>query len=311
MVQKDLLCAQTIAAQLPDAFRIQVFQEISSTNTVLKELARCGQAGEKTVLVSDYQTGGKGRLGRSFFSPKGSGLYLSMLLSPKEHVLDSMMLTAQAAVAVYRAVKLVLGIELDIKWVNDLYHQGKKVCGILAEGQVNAKTGMLDFVVIGIGINLYEPTGGFPEELKARAGSILGAKPERMPTDQSSFKKANVQSADSAVWESEDVLEDVFKGSGTAYAQESCRLDRNKLAAELIRQMYALADERELAPEYIARNLVPEKEILVLDGKRSRHARALDILPNGHLRILEEDGRISELVYGEISVRLAENGRQA
>lgn len=262
--QSDILSVSAVKQYLTEEYHVCVYQELVSTNTVLKQLAVNEHAPEKTVVISDYQTAGKGRLGRSFYSPKGSGLYMSMLLRPKGKVTDHLILTAQAAVAVYRGVKETTGIELDIKWVNDLYYQGKKVCGILSEGQTNFENGQIDFVIIGIGINLYEPESGFPDEIRERAGTIFG------------------------------------KVSEGRYVQ------RNRLAAEIIRQMYQLAREVSLAPEYIERNMVPGKPITVIDGSRTRRAKAVKILPDGRLQIEEEDHTLTDLVYGEVSVRIAE-----
>ncbi len=180
----DILSEQAICRNLDGRYPVSVFQEITSTNDVLKKLAVSEHVPEGTTLVSDYQTGGKGRLGRSFFSPKGTGLYLSMLLRPQGTVMDNLMLTAQSAVAVYRAVKKVTGRELSIKWVNDLYYEGRKVCGILSEGQTSMETGRMEFVIVGIGINLYEPEEGFPEDIRGRAGSILGKRSDGIFTDR-------------------------------------------------------------------------------------------------------------------------------
>lgn len=174
----DVLSEEAINRFLNNSYNVKVYQEISSTNDVLKKMAVSEHAIQGTTIVSDYQTGGKGRLGRSFYSPKGSGLYLSMLLRPEGNVIDNLMLTAQSAVAVYRAVKKVTGIELSIKWVNDLYFEGRKICGILSEGQASMESGKMEYIVVGIGINIYEPENGFPDEIKEKAGSILGKRSE-------------------------------------------------------------------------------------------------------------------------------------
>lgn len=174
----DVLSEEGINRYLCNKYSVRVYQEISSTNDVLKKMAVSEHAQQGTTIVSDYQTGGKGRLGRSFFSPKGSGLYLSMLLRPEGTVIDNLMLTAQSAVAVYRAVKKVAGIELSIKWVNDLYYNGRKICGILSEGQASMESGKMEYIVVGIGVNVYEPDNGFPDDIKEKAGSIFGKKSE-------------------------------------------------------------------------------------------------------------------------------------
>ncbi len=267
--ETDLLSQKEIERQLQDpAVSVHVYQEIGSTNDVLKQMALTEHAKAGTVAVSDYQTGGKGRLGRSFYSPKGTGLYLSLLLRPETAVTDNLILTAQAAVAVYRAVQRVCGIALSIKWVNDLYLGTRKVCGILSEGQANFETGRLDFVVVGLGVNVFEPEEGFPAEIRARAGSLLGKR------------------------------------------SEGRRVDRNQLAAEIIREFYQLAGQKTLAPEYIERNMVPGHEIVVIDGEKRRSAKAVGIAEDGRLLIEEADGSRNALVYGEVSVRLADNGQE-
>ena len=112
-------------------FKIEHFDEIDSTNTRLKQRAVAG-APSGTVLVADAQTAGRGRMGRSFFSPRGSGLYLSVLLRPVAFA-DAGHLTTLTAVAVARALEAV-GVPTEIKWINDLLAGGKKLCGILVEG---------------------------------------------------------------------------------------------------------------------------------------------------------------------------------
>ncbi|ETP71436.1 biotin-(acetyl-CoA carboxylase) ligase [Lachnospiraceae bacterium JC7] len=180
----DVLSEEAINRYLDGQYTIKVFQEITSTNDVLKKMAVTEHAPQGTTIVSDFQLGGKGRLGRSFYSPKGTGLYLSMLLRPDGSVIDNLMLTAQSAVAVYRAIKNVTGIELSIKWVNDLYYNGRKVCGILSEGQASMESGKMEYIVVGIGVNIYEPEEGFPEDIRNKAGSILGKRSDGQQIDR-------------------------------------------------------------------------------------------------------------------------------
>lgn len=260
----QMLSAEEIRHRLKDRYPVYVYQEITSTNDVLKMKAINDHAPEGTTVVSDFQSGGKGRLGRSFFSPKGTGLYISMLLRPSGSVIDNLKLTAQSAVAVYRAVRETTGIELGIKWVNDLYLNGRKVTGILSEGQADFESGRLDYVVVGIGINLYEPEEGFPEEIRNRAGSILGKK------------------------------------------SDGREIDRNHLAAVLIEEFFRLAGDPVLAPEYMEKNIVPGHDITIINGEERRPAKALSILPDGRLHVQEADGHFTDLVYGEVSVRIAD-----
>ena len=145
-------------------FRIEYFKTIDSTNTELKRRARLG-APSGTVLVADEQTAGRGRMGRTFFSPAGSGLYMSVLLRPVA-LADAGRITTYAAVATARALEKQ-GVRVSIKWVNDLLAGGKKLCGILAEA---GTVGEDAFAVIGIGINLAD--AAFPEELADVATSV-------------------------------------------------------------------------------------------------------------------------------------------
>jgi len=159
---------------------VLLFDEIDSTNTECKRRIQELPYGEDifshipegTVFLSDYQTAGRGRMGKSFLSPKGSGLYFSILTKPKGLNKNPLVLTCHAAVAVKRAVKEVFGMELSIKWVNDLFYKGKKLVGILAEGQLS-NSSSLAYCIMGIGINLFLPESGFPQELSGIAGALF------------------------------------------------------------------------------------------------------------------------------------------
>lgn len=153
-----------------DFYRVTALGEIDSTNARLKEWAAMGEA-EGAVLIADAQSAGRGRRGRGFFSPAGTGLYMSVLLRPRLDAADTALLTPLAAVAVCRALKASAGREAGIRWVNDILLNEKKVCGILAEGVPGAYT------VLGIGINLCDPPGGFPADIAGLAGSVFGGEP--------------------------------------------------------------------------------------------------------------------------------------
>jgi len=151
---------------------VYFLNRIDSTNAFAREKARKGET-EATVVIAKKQTAGRGRLGRSFISPKG-GVYMSVVLRPKILPQDATIITAAAAVAVCRAIEAVSDKKCEIKWVNDIYIEGKKVCGILTEGEFAGKKSF-EFVVLGVGINLFAPRGGFPKELTF-AGSIFKRK---------------------------------------------------------------------------------------------------------------------------------------
>ena len=153
--------------------RPEVLPCADSTNSLVRQQAAEG-AEEGLVVLANQQTQGRGRLGRSFFSPPDSGIYLSLLLRPKQLPPEqAVKLTTMAAVAACEAIEAVSGKQAEIKWVNDIFLGGKKVCGILTEGGYSLETGMLDYVIPGIGFNVYAPSGGFPEELEKIAGAIL------------------------------------------------------------------------------------------------------------------------------------------
>ncbi|MBQ7089477.1 MAG: biotin--[Clostridia bacterium] len=156
-----MLDRDRIVSQLHSGYTVTVAEELPSTNTALKEMAAAG-APMGTVLIADRQTCGRGRLGRQFHSPEG-GLYLSVLVPPADTV------TCRAAVAAARAIGRLCDAKIDVKWVNDLFLNGRKVAGILAEG-VLAPDGTLTAVVLGIGVNVGETT--FPDELKPIATSL-------------------------------------------------------------------------------------------------------------------------------------------
>ncbi len=139
--------------------------ETDSTNTYLKTLAANGER-RTVLLLADRQSGGRGRLGRSFFSPDG-GLYMSLLFFPDMTPEEASLLTPLAALAVCAALGELFGVETQIKWVNDIYKDGKKLCGILAEAEPDK------YAVIGIGLNIAEPSGGFPEDIADIAVALL------------------------------------------------------------------------------------------------------------------------------------------
>ena len=142
-----------------------------STNSEAKRLAMKGAA-NGTIVIADSQAGGRGRMARNFYSPPGSGLYYSLIIKPRFDISKSVLVTAMAAVATARTISAVCGIETEIKWVNDLYYDGKKVVGILTEAMSDFESGMVETVIIGIGINVKEPPGGFPKEIKDKAGIL-------------------------------------------------------------------------------------------------------------------------------------------
>lgn len=155
----------------PQLGRIEIFERVASTNTLLRE--RAPGLPEFFTVIASEQTGGRGRRGRSFFSPPGTGLYMSMLLRPRLGPDRAGDITTAAAVAVCEAVENTLSLSPSIKWVNDVFLDGKKICGILTEAaETSSDGGIIEAAIVGIGINVYEPDGGFPPGLRDIAGAL-------------------------------------------------------------------------------------------------------------------------------------------
>ncbi|MBR6807993.1 MAG: biotin--[Clostridia bacterium] len=154
---------------------VTVKETTVSTNTELKLAAESG-APEGTLLAADTQSAGRGRVGKSFFSPDG-GLYMSLILRPDFDFKKSLHITTCAAVSTAEAIREVLGMDVGIKWVNDLFYKGKKVCGILTEAPFDSENGKIKYAVLGIGINVFEPETGYGD-LSGIAGALLDGKPD-------------------------------------------------------------------------------------------------------------------------------------
>lgn len=242
--------------------QVQAFDTVDSTNRAAKALGAAG-APAGSLAVADSQTAGRGRRGRSFASPPGTGLYLSVVLRPACTMEQAAQVTCAAAVAVCQAVEALGGPPLAIKWVNDLFNaDGRKCCGILTEAAADLESGGLDYLVVGMGLNLQVPAGGFGPDLADIAGAVFPA--------------------------------------GRA-------VDRCRLAAEIANRLCDWADRlprTDFMDQYRARNLVPGRQIFILQNGTRRPARALAITDEGHLLVETEEGR-EELAYGEVSVRFA------
>lgn len=167
-LENEPVSAEWIRRALAHDLPIEVHDEIDSTNNRAKMLAENG-APSGTVVCARRQTGGRGRYGRPFFSPEG-GVYMSVILRPNVPAERAVMLTPMAAVAVARAIEAIADVEVQIKWVNDLFIRGKKVCGILSEASMDFESGQLAYAVIGMGVNV-QPMH-FPDSIANIATSI-------------------------------------------------------------------------------------------------------------------------------------------
>ncbi len=173
--------------------RIECFSEIDSTNSYAKrllsqagslytadgKLTDSGRILKNSIYVAECQTDGRGRMGRVFYSPSKTGIYLSVIYAPIGGIQSPARLTAFTAVAVCRVIQKLCAIEPKIKWINDIFYEGRKICGILAEGMTNFETGMIDSAVIGIGINILENPEFFPADVREIAGGIGKPVPRR------------------------------------------------------------------------------------------------------------------------------------
>lgn len=175
-VDTDILSEQGIRKYLKPVCRgikPEVLHEVESTNTLLRKKAEAG-APEGYAIIANSQTNGRGRMGRSFYSPSDTGIYLSLLLRPVDMPFNrAVRITTMAAVAACEAIEEVAAKPASIKWVNDIFMNGRKVSGILTEAALGMENGSLDYVVLGIGINAYPPENGFPEDIENIAGAVF------------------------------------------------------------------------------------------------------------------------------------------
>lgn len=263
--ENDILSVESITPYLADNLKelsLLVHKSVSSTNTLLKELAGEGEK-EGKVLIAEEQTGGRGRLGRKFYSPAKTGIYMSILLRPKLTVDDALFITTSAAAAVAEAIESVTGCNASIKWVNDIYCNGKKVCGILTEAGVDFEGGGLEYCIVGIGINVARPLEDFPEELKDIADGIF---------------ETRLYSSDLRSRLAAEIL--------------------NKFWG-----YYKEFHNKNFIKEYRNRSFLIGREVSVLMGDKLEKATALDIDERARLIVKLTNGEIRALSSGEVSVR--------
>jgi BirA family biotin operon repressor/biotin-[acetyl-CoA-carboxylase] ligase len=238
------------------------FDCVESTNTLAKEMAKNG-APHGTVLIADRQTGGRGRMGRSFDSPAGVGVYMSVILRPECTPNKLMHLTCAAAVAMCDAVEAAAGFRPGIKWTNDLVYEKRKLGGILSEIGFNQK-GNVDWAILGIGINCCQQSCDFPEDIRDMAGSLsmVSGKP---------IDRAKVAAA---------MLE----------------------ALETMSQQL-ISRKAEILSRYRLDCMTLNRDVVLVRGDEKRYGHALDIDDSGALVVCFEDGHTETVSSGEISVR--------
>lgn len=163
----DVISRSILSELIEKNCDIRVFEVVDSTNSYAKEVH---VSNKPLVVVANEQTKGRGRLGREFYSPSSKGIYMTIAFEPDFEIDKAMLITTLTAVAVCHAFEEVIGVEPKIKWVNDIYMDNKKVCGILTEAQSNSKLGAIDKMIVGIGINCF--VQDFPDSIKDRATYI-------------------------------------------------------------------------------------------------------------------------------------------
>ena len=245
------------------AWNVQVFEEVGSTNTLLKDLGRQG-APAGTVLVADRQTGGRGRLGRTFLSPGGVGVYLSALIRPDCAPTELMHLTCAVAVAMCDAVEKAFGFRPGIKWTNDLVVGNKKLGGILTELGLDPKTGRVSYAVLGIGINCGQLPEDFDESIRNMATSA------RMVLSREASREILIA----------EMVKSLEAMDKTLLASPAAMLDR-----------------------YRSDCITLGKAVSILRGDEVRHATALDIDAEGGLIVRYDSGETAAVTSGEVSVR--------
>lgn len=163
----DILNTEIIRKDLDDEYKhIPIYvKEITTSTNIDAKIAATNGHSDYTVFIANEQTCGRGRLGRSFFSPK-NGIYMSVIINPPENIKEYGLITTAVAVAVCDAIKSKTGIDLSIKWVNDLFYNQKKVCGILCEAVLDMESSQINHIIVGIGINFHKGEDVIPNELK-------------------------------------------------------------------------------------------------------------------------------------------------
>ncbi len=242
---------------------IQYFDVVDSTNNLAKELAAQG-APSGTVLIADRQSAGRGRLGRTFLSPGGMGIYLSVILRPDCMPSEIMHLTCAAAVAACDAVEAALGLRPGIKWTNDLIFQNRKLGGILTELSLNPKNARVEYAIVGIGINCCQSETDFDASIRTMACSAQMITGQTI--DRSLLCAKLVESL---------------------YAMDTDLLTRKEFTLQ----------------RYRADCMTLGKEVSVVRGDDIRHAVAMDIDQQGALIVRYEDGSTEAVNSGEVSIR--------
>lgn len=242
---------------------IIILDEVDSTNTYCKRLAGEG-AKAGTVVIAEKQTGGKGRRGKSFSSPKGLGLYLSVILRPDRQPGETLHLTSVFIEAACDAVENACGIRPQIKWTNDLVIGKKKISGTLTEMSIEAESGHIDYVVLGTGINCNQALSDFPDEIQDMASSL------GMETGE------NVSRNRLAA----ELIKQFKIASDTLFTEKKSWMERYKKDC-----------------------ITLGKDVKIITGDKTEYAHVDDIDEDGCLLVTYLDGQKGKVFSGEVSVR--------
>lgn len=338
--EDDLFSASGIRRFLPADAPLfpAVRKSLDSTNAEALRRAVDG-APEGTVIVAEEQTAGRGRRGRSFFSPAGTGIYLSILVRPALAAERAHLLTCSAAVAVAEAIEACAGVDASIKWVNDVYCRGKKVAGILTEGSFDLEGGVLQHAVVGIGVNVRPPHAGFPAEIAERAGAVLPASDATPSADNATLPAgdmtpsagvaalpagtASLQAAGAPLSAGDPSLPastaapptDAATPPADGTALQRASAVRCRLVAEILTRFWTLyqglqtsngqegtrllVDVRE---RYRNRCFLLGQDVMVTRGGESIRAHAVDLDESFRLVVKLPDGTRHALSYGEAAL---------
>lgn len=269
--ETDILSSKVIKNNMlkyADKFNFIIHKTVASTNIIARELAING-AESGTVVIAEEQTSGYGRNGKSFFSPYGTGIYMSIILNLKKEkkIFNSSFITTAAAMAVSKSIEEISNENTQIKWVNDVFLNGKKVCGILTEGAFSFEDGKLDYAVIGIGVNVNFPKDGFPKELNNIAASI------NSKNNANSNTKSDI---------------------------------RNILVAKILENLYDYYfNDVNFYEEYKKRSFLIGKKVSININNKEHIVKVLDIDKTFALVAEFQDGKIDKIVSGSINKRLS------
>ena len=261
----DILTKEELAQYLETDYigrKIYYHESLESTNTLAKDLARENES-EGIVVISEEQTSGRGRLGRNWTSPKKKGIWMSIVVKPNIEPIDASKITQITAASVYRALS-EMDIETSIKWPNDIILNDKKICGILTE--MSSEMMQINYMVVGIGINVNLDLEDLPEDLREKASSI------KIETGSETNRKELV----ARILNNFEYFYNLFVNQGDiSEAIDICR----------------------------KKSILIGKEVRVIERDKEFERIAVDLTDKGELIVKDDKGNPSVLISGEVSVR--------